>query len=135
VTLPLTRFDAVGTLGVWEVPTRHAGVADEASFVAGVVRAGVGWRSGPVQLVLGPFVASYRIEGGVNHTGVLAGVGAMLRVAHTFASAPKVSVFGSFRIDAFANRVSVSLVGAEPSFATPRLSAAIGVGVGWDLGK
>ena len=31
--------------------------------------------------------------------------------------------------------LSVSLVGAEPSFATPRLSAAIGVGVGWELAK
>jgi len=112
VTLPLSRFDVVGTLGVWEVPTRHAGLPDEASFVAGVVRASAGWRSGPWQLLLGPFVAPYRLEGGVDHTGVLAGGGAMVRVGSRFAAAPKVQVFGSFRVDAFANRVRVSAIGA-----------------------
>jgi|SRR6185436_5168356 len=135
VTLPLSRFDVVGTLGVWEVPTRHAGLPDEASFVAGVVRASAGWRSGPWQLLLGPFVAPYRLEGGVDHTGVLAGGGAMVRVGSRFAAAPKVQVFGSFRVDAFANRVRVSVVGAEASFASPRLAAAVAVGVGWDLGN
>jgi len=135
VTLPLGRFDVAGTLGVWRVPTRHAGLADEASFVAGAVRASAGLRSGPVQLLIGPFVAPYRIEGGVSHTGVLAGGGAMLRVGRKLGAAPKVHVFGSFRVDAFANRVSVSLVGAEPSFATPRLAGALGVGIAWDLGS
>src|SRR6185436_20175262 len=135
VTLPLSRFDVVGTLGVWDVPTRHAGLPDEASFVAGVVRASAGWRSGPWQLLLGPFVAPYRLEGGVDHTGVLAGGGAMVRVGSRFAAAPKVQVFGSFRVDAFANRVRVSVVGAEASFASPRLAAAVAVGVGWDLGN
>ena len=135
VTLPLSRFDVVGTLGVWEVPTRHAGLPDEASFVAGVVRARAGWRSGPWQLLLGPFVAPYRLEGGVDHTGVLAGGGAMVRVGSRFAAAPKVQVFGSFRVDAFANRVRVSAIGAEASFASPRLAAAVAVGVGWDLGN
>jgi len=135
VTLPLSRFDVVGTLGVWEVPTRHAGLPDEASFVAGVVRASAGWRSGPWQLLLGPFVAPYRLEGGVDHTGVLAGGGAMVRVGSRFAAAPKVQVFGSFRVDAFANRVRVSVVGAEASFASPRLAAGAAVGVGWDLGN
>jgi hypothetical protein len=135
VTVPLSRFDVVGTLGVWDVPTRHAGLADEASFVAGVVRAGAGWRSGPWQLLLGPFVAPYRLEGGVDHTGVLAGGGAMLRVGRRLAAAPKVQVFGSFRVDAFANRVRVSVVGAEASFASPRLAAGAAVGVGWDLGN
>ena len=135
VTLPLSRFDVVGTLGVWDVPTRHAGLPDEASFVAGVVRASAGWRSGPWQLLLGPFVAPYRLEGGVDHTGVLAGGGAMVRVGRRFAAAPKVQMFGSFRVDAFANRVRVSVVGAEASFASPRLAAAVAVGVGWDLGN
>jgi len=135
VTVPLARFDVVGTLGVWDVPTRHAGLADEASFVAGVVRASAGWRSGPWQLLLGPFVAPYRLEGGVDHTGVLAGGGAMVRVGSRFAAAPKVQVFGSFRVDAFANRVRVSAIGAEASFASPRLAAAVAVGVGWDLGN
>jgi hypothetical protein len=86
-----------------------------------------------LQLALGPFVAPYRLEGGVSHTGVLAGGGAMLRVGRRLAAAPTVSVFGSLRVDAFANRVSVSVVGAEPSFATPRLAAAVGIGIGWDL--
>jgi hypothetical protein len=134
LTLPLRRFDVVGTLGVWDVPTRNAGRADEASFVAGVVRASAGLRAGPLQLLLGPFVAPYRIEGGVSHTGVLAGGGAMLRAGYRLASAPRVSVFGSFRVDAFANRVRVSLVGSEASFASPRLAVGVGVGVGWDLG-
>jgi hypothetical protein len=135
VTLPLRHFDVVATLGIWDAPTRNAGRADEASFVAGVARASAGWRAGPLQLLLGPFVAPYRIEGGVNHTGVLAGGGAMLRAGHRLAAAPRVSVFGSVRVDAFVNRVSVSLVGSEPSFASPRLAAAVGVGVGWDLGS
>src|SRR5262245_27128053 len=133
VTIAMSRFDGVGTLGVWDVPTRHAGLADEASFVAGVVRASAGWRSGPWQLLLGPFVAPYRLEGGVDHTGVLAGGGAMLRVGRRFAAAPKVQVFGSFRVDAFANPVRVSVVGAEANFASPRLAAATAVDVGWDL--
>jgi hypothetical protein len=134
-TVPLPRFDLVGTLGIWAVPTRNPGERDEASFVAGVVRAGAGWRSGPLQLQLGPFVAPYRLEGGVSHTGVLAGGGATLRVAWRLAAAPKVTVFGSLRVDAFANRVSVSLIGAEPSFATPRVAAGVGIGIGWDLGS
>ena len=120
VTLPLSRFDAVGTLGVWDAPTRNAGRADEASFVAGVVRASVGWRSGPVQLVLGPFVAPYRLEGGVAHTGVLAGGGAMLRVGRRLGAAPKVTVFGSFRVDAFANRGKFALPTARPARTSPR---------------
>lgn len=117
------------------MPTRNPGRPDEASFVAGVVRASIGWRSGPLQLLLGPFVAPYRLEGGVSHAGVLAGGGATLRVARRLAAAPKVTVFGALRVDAFANRVSVSLVGAEPSFATPRVAAGVGIGIGWDLGS
>jgi hypothetical protein len=31
--------------------------------------------------------------------------------------------------------VRVSVVGADPSFATPRLAAAVGIGIGWDLGS
>jgi len=31
--------------------------------------------------------------------------------------------------------VRVSVVGAEASFASPRLAAAVAVGVGWDLGN
>ena len=135
VTFPLQRFDLVATLGVWDVPTRRAGFPDEASFVAGVVRAGAGWRTGPVQLLLGPFVAPYRLEGGVADTGVLAGGGAAVRVGHRLAAAPKVSVFGSLRVDAFANRVRVSVPGMEPSFASPRLAAGVGIGIGWDLGS
>ena len=135
VTFALPHFDVAAGLGIWDVPTRNAGRADEASFVAGVVRASAGWQSGPVQLLLGPFVAPYRLEGGVNHTGVLAGGGAMLRGGWRFAAAPRVQVFGSLRVDAFANRVRVSLVGAEPSFASPRLGVGVGVGVGWDLGN
>jgi hypothetical protein len=135
VTLPLSRLDLVGTLGVWDVPTRHAGLSDEASFAAGVVRAGAGWTSGPLQLVVGPFVAPYRLEGGVSHAGVLAGGGATLRAGWRLAAAPKVTVFGSLRVDAYANRVRVSLVGAEPSFASPRLAAGVGIGIGWDLGS
>src|SRR5206468_3078920 len=80
-------------------------------------------------------VALYRIEGGVNHTGGLAGGGAMVRAGWRLAAAPKTQVFGSFRVDAFANRVSVSVVGAPPSFASPRLAAAAGIGIGWDLGN
>ena len=117
----LRRGGGPGCLG--HAHAQHAGRPDEASFVAGVVRAGAGWRTGPVQLLLGPFVAPYRLEGGVSHTGVLAGGGAMLRVGRRLAAAPKVQVFGSLRVDAFANRVSVSLPGAEPSFASPRVAA------------
>ena len=134
-TFPLPSFDVVGTLGVWAVPTRDAGRPDEASFVAGVVRASVGWRSGPLQLLVGPVVAPYRLEGGVSHVGVLAGGGATLRVGRRLDAAPKVTVFGALHVDVFANRVSVSLIGAEPSFATPRVAAGVGVGIGWDLGS
>jgi len=134
-TLPLRHFDVVGTLGVWVAPTRNPGRSDEASFVAGVARASAGWRSGPLQLLLGPFVAPYRLEGGVSNVGVLAGGGATLRVGRRFAAAPKVTLFGSLHVDAFVNRVSVSLIGAEPSFATPRVAAGLGVGIGWDLGS
>ena len=48
---PLRRFEVMAGLGVWDTPTQHAGQADEASFVALVVRAGAGWRTGPVQLL------------------------------------------------------------------------------------
>ena len=134
-TFPLPPFDVVGTLGVWAVPARNAGRPDEASFVAGVVRASAGWRSGPLQLLLGPFVAPYRLEGGVSHVGALAGGGATLRVGRRLALAPKVTVFGALHVDVFVNRVSVSLIGAEPSLATPRVAASVGVGIGWDLGS
>lgn len=132
---PLRRFEVMAGLGVWDTPTQHAGQADEASFVALVVRAGAGWRTGPVQLLLGAFAAPYRLEGGVHHTGVLAGGGTMLRVGRRLAAAPKVQVFGSLRVDAFANRISVSVPGFEPSFASPRLAAAVGIGIAWDPGS
>lgn len=132
---PLRRFEVMAGLGVWDTPTQHAGQADEASFVALVVRAGAGWRTGPVQLLLGAFAAPYRLEGGVHNTGVLAGGGTMLRVGRRLAAAPKVQVFGSLRIDAFANRISVSVPGFEPSFASPRLAAAVGIGIAWDPGS
>jgi hypothetical protein len=134
-TLPLSRVDVVGTLGVWAAPTRNPGLSDEASFTAGVVRAGAGWRSGPLQLVLGPFVAPYRLEGGVSHVGVLVGGGAGLRLGWRLAASPNVTVFGALHVDAFANRVSVSLIGAAPSFASPRVAAGVGLGIGWDLGS
>ena len=132
---PLRRFEVMAGLGVWDTPTQHAGQADEASFVALVVRAGAGWRTGPVQLLLGAFAAPYRLEGGVHHTGVLAGGGTMLRVGRRLAAAPKVQVFGLLRVDAFANRISVSVPGFEPSFASPRLAAAVGIGIAWDPGS
>jgi hypothetical protein len=135
VALPLRAFDLVAGLGVWNVPTRNAGWTDEASFFAGVLRAGAGWRGGPAELVLGPFVAPYRIEGAVQHTGVLAGGGAMLRMGWRLTTAAKVQLFGSLRVDAFANRVSVSVEGQDPSFVSPRLSVAGSIGVGWDLGS
>jgi len=134
-TFPVRRLEVMAGLGVWDTPTQHAGQADEASFVALVVRAGAGWRTGPVQLLLGAFAAPYRLEGGVHHTGVLAGGGTMLRVGRRLAAAPKVQVFGSLRVDAFANRISVSVPGFEPSFASARLAAAVGIGIAWDPGS
>ena len=134
-TFPVRRLEVMAGLGVWDTPTQHAGQADEASFVALVVRAGAGWRTGPVQLLLGAFAAPYRLEGGVHHTGVLAGGGTMLRVGRRLAAAQKVQVFGSLRVDAFANRISVSVPGFEPSFASARLAAAVGIGIAWDPGS
>src|SRR5581483_9604966 len=135
VVWPRRAFDLAATLGVWDVPTHHAGLVDEASFVAGVARVGAGWHAGAVQLLAGPFAALYRLEGGVDHTGVLAGGGVVLRVARTLVPASKLQVFGSLRVDAFANRVRVSLVGSEPRFASPRVAGALGLGIGWDLGS
>jgi len=59
----------------------------------------------------------------------------MLRVGRRLAAAPKVQVFGSLRVDAFANRIRVSVPGFEPSFASPRLAAAVAIGIAWDPGS
>ena len=122
---PLRRGGDAGRLGRAHAQRRPSPTR-RLSWRASCARARAGG-PGPLQLLLGPFVAPYRLEGGVSHTGVLAGGGAMLRVGRRLAAAPKVQVFGSLRVDAFANRVSVSLVGAEPSFASPaRWPPAVG---------
>jgi hypothetical protein len=128
-------YELVGGLGVWDLPSRNVGRPDEVSFLSGIVRGGVGWRAGPAQFVLGPFVAPYRIEGPtIHHTGLLVGGGAMARIGYRFAVASNIEVFGSLRVDAFANRVHVASTSPEPTFATPRLATSFALGVGWDLG-
>ena len=135
VAFPRRGFDLVAGLGVWGVPTINAGRPDEVSFMAGVVRAGAGWRVGPVQVVLGPFVAPYRLEGPlVSHTGLLAGGSVMARAGWRLFAGSNVEVFGSLRGDAFANRVGFAAYNSDPSFATPRVAASLAIGIGWDLG-
>ena len=132
---PRRGFDLVAGLGVWGVPTINAGRPDEVSFMAGVVRAGAGWRVGPVQVVLGPFVAPYRLEGPlVSHTGLLAGGSVMARAGWRPFAASNVEVFGSLRGDVFANRAAFAAYNSDPSFATPRVAASLALGIGWDLG-
>ena len=58
----------------------------------------------------------------------------MLRVGYRFAVASNIEVFGSLRVDAFANQVRLTTPGEYPSFETPRLAAAAAIGVAWDLG-
>jgi len=131
---PALGHDLIAGLGVWDVPSMHAGRPDQVSFLSGVVRAGMGWRSGPAQLTVGPFVAPYRIEGTtIHHTGLLVGGGAMVRMGYRFALAG-VEVFASVRVDAFANRVHIASTSPTPTFATPYLATSVALGVGWDLG-
>jgi hypothetical protein len=135
VAIPRNGFDLIGGVGVWDQPTTNAGGPDEVSLLAGVVRAGVGWRRGPAQFVAGPFVAPYRLEGPVlHHTGLLVGGGAMVRIGYRFPVASNIELFGSLRVDAFVNQVRIMNPTEDPTFVTPRLSAALGLGVAWDLG-
>jgi hypothetical protein len=132
---PRRGFDIVAGLGVWDMPKHDAGQPDEASFVAGIVRAGAGWNAGPVDIVLGPFVAPFRIEGPlVSHKGLLAGAGVMVRAGRRIVAASNVEVFASLRVDAFANRAQIWVLTGPDGFATPRVAASLAIGIGWDLG-
>jgi hypothetical protein len=131
---PRRGFDLVAGLGVWDMLPHNVGRPDEVSLLAGVVRAGAGWSAGPLQVVLGPFVAPFRLEGPlVSHRGVLAGGGVMARAGWRPFTASSVELFGSLRVDVFANRVQVAATSPD-GIATPRVAASLAIGIGWDLG-
>jgi hypothetical protein len=122
------------SLGAWMVPTQRPLRVDRASLAGVSGRLLVGWSGDRLQVLVGPLVLPYALEGdvGVGRTGVLAGGGAMLRWTQPIGGAMR--LLATLRVDAFANRFRVSVGEATPSLATPRVAVALAVGLGWDLG-
>ena len=119
----------VPSAGLVLMPKRNDGTFDEVAFrsVVGRLLAGSSW--GPLELLGGPFAAAYSITGATDHAGVLLGGEALARF--TLPLSRRLSLVAAARIDIYANRVRVRWVDGG-GYATPRVSAAIGVGLAWD---
>jgi hypothetical protein len=90
-----------------------------------------GWRAGPLELLVGPFLSPYAVGGASQHTGVLFGGGATARLTPSLS--PRLRLVVGVRVDGYANRIHASWTG-QTGFATPRVGGAIAIGVAWNLG-
>jgi hypothetical protein len=115
--------------GLVLMPKRNDGTFDEVEFRSAVGRLLAGGGFGPLELLGGPFVAAYSITGATEHAGVLLGGEALARF--TLPLSRRLSLVAAARVDVYANRVRVQWVDGG-GYATPRVGAAIGIGLAWD---
>ncbi len=128
VWAPKGRARIGPSLGLAVLPTRGAGSVEQVSFLDGTFRllGGAGW--GPVEVLAGPFLATYSIGGVTPHAGRLFGGEALGRLVAPLR--PRLNLTATVRADVYANRVRVQWPDQE-GFATPRIGLAIGVGLAW----
>jgi hypothetical protein len=115
--------------GLVLMPTRNGGTFDEVGFRSAVGRLLAGGGFGPLELLGGPFAAAYSITGATAHAGVLFGGEALARF--TLPLSRRLSLVAALRVDVYANRVRVRWVDGG-GYATPRVGAALGVGLAWE---
>jgi hypothetical protein len=122
------RLRLAPSIGLVEMPTRNAFTYDQVSYRAGVARllAGASW--GPADLLGGPFVSSYAVNGATHADGVLFGGEVMARVAVPLWRGLR--GVAAARGDVYGDRVRVHWVDGN-SYATPRVGFSLGLGLAW----
>jgi hypothetical protein len=130
----LGRLHFGAALGAAWIPRRDAPAPDGMSYRAVVARLLIAWRAGAFEALVGPFAAPYLLQGATDHSGVLAGATAIVRLSPTLTSSRRLRLVVAVRTDAYANRIHVRWTNQD-SFATPRIDAAFDVGFAWDLGS
>jgi hypothetical protein len=126
-------FRLMPSAGLVYMPTRYSGTWREVSFSAAVARVLAGGSVGPVDLMGGPFVSRYSIDGATAHAGFLFGAEALARLAAPLSRHTRLIV--AMRVNVYGNRVRVLWpdgAGDAAGYATPRVELTIGVGLAWD---
>ena len=119
-------------LGLVVIPHQDTPQPDGFSYTAGIARLLVAWRLPGLELLAGPFASRYALGGSSHHTGTLAGAGVSARLAPALSHRLRLVV--GVRVEGYANRIHATW-STQSGFATPRVAAALSVGVAWELGS
>jgi hypothetical protein len=114
------------------IPHQAAPAPDGYSFTAGLARVLAVWRWPLWELLGGPFVSTYSMSGSSNGSGVLLGGSVGARLAPVLSRRLRLVV--GLRADGYANRIHATWT-STTGFATPRIAAALTVGVAWEIGS
>jgi len=123
------RLIVGGVIGLVFIPRRNQGRPDNLSYAAAMAGVWTGWRIRALEVGLGPFVSPYALGGDVEHSGVLAGAGALARLVTPLSDRLRLVV--ATRASGYLNRIHVTWPGSG-GFATPRLELAFTAGLAWD---
>ncbi|HET6149066.1 MAG TPA: hypothetical protein VFH68_16120, partial [Polyangia bacterium] len=119
-------------LGLMVIPHQDTPQPDGFSYKAGIARLLVAWRLSRLELLAGPFASRYALGGSSHHVGTLAGAGVSARLAPALSRGLR--LVAGVRVEGYANRIHATW-SSHSGFATPRVAAAVSIGVAWELGS